>query len=257
MLLEQEKRREESLAQSFSSPRHDAWARGWSLSCRAPSLSPPLPATLHHDLPRFARMSRAHIYAFIFAGQERRIHNGRATIWDVGSWVVTVSDVGPAHVSPPGRAYISEAPANPSRHEIRSPLAPRARSFYCCCRRRLRSVHREAMAETEKVLTGMETIFGQGEALDRDAIWWVESRIEDGWKARLFEEDTEKRGYPLVSTEASDELGVAEYAAPVWADEGSTGERGWLWREAEENLLVEVLVVQGVNWRGMEAAHPS
>lgn len=112
------------------------------------------------------------------------------------------------------------------------------------------------MAATEKVLASIESILGQGEALGGDAIGWVESGIEDGGKARFREEETEKRGFPVVSTEALDELGVGEDAMPARADEGSTGERGWLRRQAEENLLEEVLVVQRVLWRGMEGAHP-
>lgn len=112
------------------------------------------------------------------------------------------------------------------------------------------------MAATEHVPAGIESvILGHGEALGRDAVWWVQNRIEDGGTVRFYEEAEERR-FPVVSTEAFDELGIGEDAAPAWADEGSAGERGWLWREAEENLVEEVLVIQRVHWRGMEAAHP-
>lgn len=81
------------------------------------------------------------------------------------------------------------------------------------------------MAATKKVLAGIESMLGHGEALGRDAIGWVESGIEDGGIAQYCEEETKKRGFPVVSTESFDELGVAEDAAPSRADEGSAGER--------------------------------
>ena len=94
---------------------------------------PPPPASPRHASSRRAagcgnEPSRAHTYALIFAGQERRIRNGHGTIRDVGSWAVTDSDVGSAHVSPPSRLY-KHAIAYPSRHENQITSASRVRSL--------------------------------------------------------------------------------------------------------------------------------
>ena len=54
---------------------------------------PPPPASPRHASSRRAagcgnEPSRAHTYALIFAGQERRIRNGQGTIRDIGSWLL-------------------------------------------------------------------------------------------------------------------------------------------------------------------------
>lgn len=46
----------------------------------------------------------------------------------------------------------------------------------------------------------------------------------------------------MVLAKAAEELGVGEDAVPACADEGGTGDGGWLGREAEEDLLEEVLI---------------
>jgi hypothetical protein len=51
----------------------------------------------------------------------------------------------------------------------------------------------------------------------------------------------------VVFAEAADESGVGEDAAPALANEGSTGERRRFWREAEEDILEEVFVIQRRN----------
>lgn len=48
----------------------------------------------------------------------------------------------------------------------------------------------------------------------------------------------------MVFAKAAEELGVRKDGAPALADEGGTGKRGWLWREAEEDLMEEILVFQ-------------
>lgn len=85
---------------------------------------------------------------------------------------------------------------------------------------------------------------GHGEALGRDVIgriYW----FEDGGHAPFFGEEAEEWRLLVVSPKAGEELGVGEDAAPARADEGGAWEGGWLCREAEEDLLEEVLVVQG------------
>ena len=53
--------------------------------------------------------------------------------------------------------------------------------------------------------------------------------------------------------EAFTELGLGEDAAPLLAYNGRTGERGWLWWEADEDLGEEVVISehirQRVGWR--------
>jgi hypothetical protein len=51
----------------------------------------------------------------------------------------------------------------------------------------------------------------------------------------------------VVFAEAADESGVGEDAAPALADEGCTGAHGRFRREAEEDLLEEVFVIQRRN----------
>jgi hypothetical protein len=48
----------------------------------------------------------------------------------------------------------------------------------------------------------------------------------------------------VVFAEAAGESGVRDDAPPALADEGGAGERGRLRREAEEDFLEEILVVQ-------------
>lgn len=107
---------------------------------------PPPPASPRHASSRRAagcgnEPSRAHTYALIFAGQERRIRNGQGNDPRRRIVIVTDSDVGLAHVSPPSRLY-KHAIAYPSRHENQITSASRVRSLNCCCRRRLRPVYR-------------------------------------------------------------------------------------------------------------------
>ena len=79
-----------------------------------------------------------------------------------------------------------------------------------------------------------------GEALG----WGRVPRIRDEAEGEIFaaaEEDAE--GSPVVSTEAADEAGVGDEAAPAGADEGRAGERGRQRGQAEEDLgegVVEV-----------------
>lgn len=63
----------------------------------------------------------------------------------------------------------------------------------------------------------------------------------------------------MVPAEAAEELGVGEDAAPALAHRRCTGERGWLRREAEEDLTEEVLVLQRGRRRrqGTTATHTS
>jgi hypothetical protein len=58
----------------------------------------------------------------------------------------------------------------------------------------------------------------------------------------------------VVFPEALDEIGVTEDVSPLLADEGGAWKGGGLRREAEEDLLQEVLIVQGTR-RGTAAAH--
>lgn len=43
---------------------------------------------------------------------------------------------------------------------------------------------------------------------------------------------------------ATEELVVGEDAAPARADKGGAREGGWLWREADEDLLEKVLIIE-------------
>jgi hypothetical protein len=59
---------------------------------------------------------------------------------------------------------------------------------------------------------------------------------------------------PVVFPEALDEIGVTEDVSPLLADEGGACKGGRLRSEAEEDLLQQVLAVQGTR-RGTAAAH--
>ena len=70
---------------------------------------PPRHATPRHDAPRVAGLSRAELTPtrLFLPVTNGEFSDSWATISDVGSWAVTDSDVGRAHVSPRGCAYIS------------------------------------------------------------------------------------------------------------------------------------------------------
>lgn len=57
--------------------------------------------------------------------------------------------------------------------------------------------------------------------------------------------EAQQRRFPVVFAVAAEELWVGEDPAPACADKGGAGECRWLWREAEKDLLEEILVVQG------------
>jgi hypothetical protein len=57
-------------------------------------------------------------------------------------------------------------------------------------------------------------------------------------------EEAQQRRLLVVFAEAFDEVGVREDASPAGADEGCTWEGRRLRREAEEDLLEEILIVQ-------------
>jgi hypothetical protein len=60
----------------------------------------------------------------------------------------------------------------------------------------------------------------------------------------VVEEVAEQGRCPVVLAEAAEEAGVRDEAAPVFADEGGTGEGGRERRQAEEDLTEEIVVVR-------------
>jgi hypothetical protein len=85
----------------------------------------------------------------------------------------------------------------------------------------------------------------QREAGGRDAVGRVEDgREDDRVHAEIPNEEAEQRRLPVALAETGEELGAGEDASPALADEGGAGEGRRLRREAEEDLLQEVLVFQ-------------
>jgi hypothetical protein len=83
----------------------------------------------------------------------------------------------------------------------------------------------------------------QGKARRRNAVRRAQHRHKDGL-GEAFVEEAEQGRRPVVSAEAVEELGVADEAAPAPADEGGAGEGGRERRQAEQDLLVHVVVVR-------------
>ena len=89
---------------------------------------------------------------------------------------------------------------------------------------------------------------GQGEAGSRDAVRRVHDRNE---AFSIPSEEAEQRRLPVVLEEAFAELLVIDDAALALAEGGCTGERGRLWREADEDLDEEVVVAKDLgHWVG-------
>jgi hypothetical protein len=65
------------------------------------------------------------------------------------------------------------------------------------------------------------------EALMRDEIWRAEIGPEEGFPV-VSHDEAEDRRYPVVVTEAAEEPGVGDDAAPLLADGGDAGQGRWL-----------------------------
>jgi hypothetical protein len=116
----------------------------------------------------------------------------------------------------------------------------------------------EAMAAAleEPLLVGLgATDPRQVEAGVLDAVGRVQDGREDGVGAEIRYEEAEQRRLPVALAEPGEKLGTGKDASPSLANEGGAGEGRRLRREAEEDLLQEVLIFQRRHNRGTEVAH--
>ena len=107
------------------------------------------------------------------------------------------------------------------------------------------------MAAVEKLVVA---VAWRIEAQGRDAIGWVEGGDEHDPFAAAMEDAEEGRLPVVVAAEADDELGVCGEAPPPAAHRGNAWERGGLWREADEDLVEEIVVFKRGRWRCWRAA---
>lgn len=106
-------------------------------------------------------------------------------------------------------------------------------------------------------LPSREQLLRGGDAPRRDAIRPLQDGPEAGAVVAVVEEAVEGKVVAVVGAQAAAEGGVGDEAAPTAADAGSAGQRGGNGREAEKDLVEEVVVVQRGPGRRAVAAHRS
>jgi hypothetical protein len=99
-----------------------------------------------------------------------------------------------------------------------------------------------AAAQEAPLVTGVMAL-RQEEAGGRDAVGRFQNGREKSCCTNEPCEEAQQRRLPVVLAKAAYELGVGDDAAPWLAHRGCSREGRWLRREAEEDLLEEVIVV--------------